>query len=422
MIYKKLWRALAAVAMIHAAGTAGAAEITVACGSVGTDIEVCRKLMADWTAKTGNKVRIFLTPNSSTDQLALYRQQFGARSGEIDVLMVDVVWPGIIKEHLLDLTPYAKGVQAQHFPAIIANDTVGGKLLALPWFTDAGLLFYRQDLLDKYHEKVPATWTELAATAQRIQDAERRAGNRDLYGFVFQGKAYEGLSCNALEWIAANGGGTVVEPDGRISINNPRAAQALDMAARWPGTIAPKNVTSFAEEEARSVFQGGNAVFMRNWSYAWDLAQKDGSKIRGKVGMTALPKGEGGRNASTLGGWQLAVSKYSAHPAEAADLVLFLTSQSMQKKRALLAGSLPTYPALYGDPQMLKDAPWLARFAGVFEGATARPSTVTGAKYNAVSSALWNATQATLSGRTKGADAVRGLEKELNKVRRGAAW
>ncbi|MCS0611485.1 ABC transporter substrate-binding protein [Massilia kyonggiensis] len=422
MIYKKLWRALAAVAMIHAAGTAGAAEITVACGSVGTDIEVCRKLMADWTAKTGNKVRIFLTPNSSTDQLALYRQQFGAKSGEIDVLMVDVVWPGIIKEHLLDLTPYAKGVQAQHFPAIIANDTVGGKLLALPWFTDAGLLFYRQDLLDKYHEKVPATWTELGATAQRIQDAERRAGNRDLYGFVFQGKAYEGLTCNALEWIAANGGGTVVEPDGRISINNPRAAQALDMAARWPGTIAPKNVTSFAEEEARSVFQGGNAVFMRNWSYAWDLAQKDGSKIRGKVGMTALPKGEGGRNASALGGWQLAVSKYSAHPAEAADLVLFLTSQAMQKKRALLAGSLPTYPALYRDPQMLKDAPWLARFSGVFEGATARPSTVAGAKYNAVSSALWNATQATLSGRTKGADAVRGLEKELTKVRRGAAW
>jgi len=97
MIYKKLWRALAALVMIHAAAVAGAAEITVACGSVGTDIEVCRKLMEDWTAKTGNKVRIFLTPNSSTDQLALYRQQFGARSGEVDVLMVDVVWPGIIK-------------------------------------------------------------------------------------------------------------------------------------------------------------------------------------------------------------------------------------------------------------------------------------------------------------------------------------
>jgi len=423
MFYKKqLWRAVAAVAMIFTAGSAGAAEITVACGSVGTDIEVCRRLMDEWTAKTGNKVRIFLTPNSSTDQLALYRQQFGAKSGEVDVLMVDVVWPGIIKEHLLDLTPYAKGVQAQHFPAIIANNTVGGKLLAMPWFTDAGLLFYRQDLLDKYHEKVPLTWAELGATAQRIQDAERRAGNRDLVGYVFEGKAYEGLSCNALEWIAANGGGTVVEAAGKISINNPKAAQALDMAARWPGTIAPKNVTSFAEEEARSVFQSGNAVFMRNWSYVWDLAQKDGSKIRGRIGMTVLPKGEGGKNASTLGGWQLAVSKYSAHPAEAADLVMFLTSQEMQKKRALLAGSLPTYPALYRDPQLLKKAPWLAQLSGAFAGATARPSTVTGAKYNAVSSALWNAVQATLSGRASGTVAVRGLDKELNKIRRGPSW
>ncbi|GAB3459144.1 ABC transporter substrate-binding protein [Massilia terrae] len=420
--YRQVRRGLAALALMWAAGAASGTEITIACGSVGTDIEVCRKLMDEWSAKTGNKVRIFLTPNSTTDQLALYRQQFGAHSGEVDVLMVDIVWPGIIKEHLLDLTPYAQGVQRQHFAAIIANNTVGGKLLAMPWFTDAGLLFYRKDLLEKYHEKVPATWEELAATAQRIQDAERRAGKRDLYGYVFEGKAYEGLSCNALEWIASYGGGTVVEPDGRISIDNARAAQALDMAARWPGTIAPKNVVSFAEEEARSVFQGGNAVFMRNWSYVWDLAQQGDSKIKGAVGMAALPRGEGGKSVSTLGGWQLAVSKYSKHPAEAADLVMFLTSKEMQKKRALLAGSLPTYPALYSDQQLLRAAPYMAQLSTAFASATARPSTVTADKYNAVSSALWNAAQATLAGRASGAQSVHQLEKELRRVRRGAAW
>lgn len=419
---KLVRRAAAAIALLCAAGAAAAAEITIACGSVGTDIEVCRKLTHEWAARTGNKVRIFLTPNSSTDQLALYRQQFGAQSGEVDVLMVDIVWPGIIKDHLLDLAPYAKGAQKQHFPALIANNTVKGKLLAMPWFTDAGLLFYRKDLLDKYHEKVPATWAALAATAQKIQDAERRAGNRDIYGYVFEGKAYEGLTCNALEWVASNGGGTIVEPDGRISIDNPKAAQAFDMAARWPGTIAPRNVTSFAEEEARSVFQNGDAVFMRNWSYAWDLAQKGDSKIRGKIGMAALPAGEGGRSASTLGGWQLAVSKYSKHPAEAADLVMFLTSREMQKKRALLAGSLPTYPALYTDPQLLKAAPYLAQLSGALASATTRPSTVTGEKYNAVSSAFWNAAQATLAGRRRGADSVHALARELRKVRRGAAW
>ncbi len=415
-------RLAAAAAMLMMAGAASAVEVTIACGSVGADVEICRKLMEEWTSRTGNRVRIFVTPNSSTDQLALYRQQFGAKSGEVDVLMVDVVWPGIVKEHLVDLAPYAKGVQAQHFPAIIANNTVDGKLLAMPWFTDAGLLFYRKDLLEKYREKVPATWTELTATAQRIQDAERKAGNKDMHGFLFEGKPYEGLSCNAFEWVASNGGGTIVDAGGRITINNPQAAQALDLAATWPGTISPKNVVSFAEEEARSVFQNGHGVFMRNWSYVWDLAQKDGSKIKGKIGMAPLPKGAGGKSVSALGGWQLAVSKYSKHPAEAADLVMFLTSKEMQKKRAMLVGSLPTYPSLYADPEVLKAAPYFALLVDAFNNASARPSTVTADKYNAVSSAFWNAAHATLSGRATGADSVKALEKDLNKVRRGAKW
>src|SRR5260370_33244034 len=114
-----------------------------------------------------------------------------------------------------------------------------------------------------------------------------------MVGFVFQGKAYEGLTCNAFEWIASSGGGTIVEADGRISVDNPQAARALDLAASWPGSIAPKNVVSFGEEEARGVFQSGNAVFMRNWSYIWNLSQRADSKIKGKVGVAPLPKGDG---------------------------------------------------------------------------------------------------------------------------------
>lgn len=418
----KIKRMIAPLALALAAAAAHGAEVTIACGSVGADVEICRTLMKEWSARTGHTVRIFVTPNSSTDQLALYRQQFGARSGEVDVLMVDVVWPGIIKEHLLDLAPYAKGVQKEHFPAIVANNTVNGKLLAMPWFTDAGLLFYRKDLLEKYKEAVPATWAGLTASARKIQDAERRAGNPDMHGYLFQGRAYEGLSCNALEWIASHGGGTVVDAAGRITINNRQAAQALDLAASWPGTISPRNVVSFAEEESRNIFQNGNAVYMRNWSYVWNLAQRDDSKIKGKIGVAALPAGAAGKSVSALGGWQLAVSKYSKRPAVAADLVMFLTGKEMQKKRALLVGSLPTYPALYADADVLKAAPYFASLAGAFSHAQARPSTVTADKYNAVSSALWNAAHGTLSGRSGGAAAIKALEKDLTKVRRGASW
>lgn len=419
MLFKRLCGAL-----VLALGTVPAlgAEVTIACGSVGADIEICRTLMQEWTARTGHKVRIFVTPNSTTDQLALYRQQFGARSGEVDVLMVDIVWPGIIKQHLLDLTPYAKGVQKEHFPAIVGNNTVGGKLLAMPWFTDAGLLFYRKDLLAKYGEPVPTTWGALSASARKIQDAERKAGRREMHGYLFQGKAYEGLTVNAFEWIASSGGGTFVDASGKVTIDNARAAQALQLAASWPGSIAPKNVVSFAEEESRNVFQNGDAVFMRNWSYVWNLAQRPDSKVRDKIGVAPLPHGPGGASVAALGGWQLAVSRYSTQPALAADLVMFLTSKEMQKKRALLVGSLPTYPALYSDPEVLKAAPYFASVGAAFKTAQARPSTVTGEKYNAVSSSVWNVTSAVLAGRLDGAAAVKQLDREINKVRRGRQW
>ncbi|SFU78132.1 ABC transporter substrate-binding protein [Pseudoduganella namucuonensis] len=425
MIPAKLRDALA-LGLALSCGQALAAEVTIACGSVGSDVEICRKMTDEWAARSGHTVRIFVTPNSSTDQLALYRQQFGAGSGEVDVLMVDVVWPGIVKQHLVDLAPHAREARKEHFPSIIANNTVDGKLLALPWFTDAGVLYYRGDLLKKYNARVPATWNELTATARLIQDGERAAGNRDMHGFVFQGKAYEGLTCNALEWVASFGGGTIVEPDGRISINNAQAAKALDLAASWPGNIAPKNVVSFAEEEARGVFQNGNAVFMRNWSYAWVLAQRADSKVKGRIGMTVLPAGDdagkGGRGAATLGGWNLAVSRYSKNQAAAIDLVLYLTGKDAQKKRALLVGSLPTHPALYKDADILKSAPYYGQLLDVFNAALVRPSTVTGDKYNAVSSAFWNAAQSALGARGNGTDAVRKLEKDITRVRRGAAW
>ena len=413
----------AVAVMLLASGAAMSVELTISCGSVGQDFEICKKLTDEWSAKTGNKVKLFTAPNSTTDILALFRQQFGAQSSEIDVVMVDVVWPGVIKEHLLDLTPYTRGVEKTHFPAIIANNTVNGKLLAMPWFTDAGVLYYRKDLLAKYGEKAPTTWAELSGTARKVMEGERKAGNKGMNGYVFQGKSYEGLTCNALEWVSSYKGGSIIEGNGKVSINNPQAARALDMAAGWVGTISPKGVLSFGEEEARGVFQNGNSVFMRNWPYAWSLAQKSDSKVKDKVGIAALPKGGAdGQSAATLGGWQLAVSKYSRQQAQAVDLVLYLTSKDVQKRRAIEGSYNPTIPELYKDKDVLKAAPFFGSLYAVFTSAVARPSTVTGEKYNEVSTAFWNAAYATLSGKAKGADSVKKLEGDLNHIRRGDKW
>ena len=409
---------LAVSAPLFIAG-AQAATITISCGSVGQDYETCKKMTADWSKKTGHEVKLFTIPNSTTDILALFRQLFAAKSPDLDVVNVDVVWPGVIKDHLLDLKPYSKGVEKEHFPAIVANNTVDGKLLAMPWFTDAGLLFYRKDLVEKYKQKAPTTWEELAATAKVIQDGERAAGNKDFQGFVFQAKAYEGLTCDAVEWVHSYKGGNIVDDKGNITINNPGAIKALKTAASWIGTIAPQGVLNYAEEEARGVFQNGNAAFMRNWPYAWSLGNAKDSKISGKIGVSALPKGGAdGQNAATLGGWQLAVSKYSKNPAVAADLVMYMTSAESQKYRAINGSYNPTIAALYKDKDVLAANPFFGSLYDVFTNAVPRPATATGAKYPEVSSAFWNATHDVLSGKASAEDAVKRLEGRLNQIKR----
>jgi trehalose/maltose transport system substrate-binding protein len=417
-------RTLAALALLLIApcGISRAETLSISCGAVGQELEVCRAGVQAWERKTGHTVRLVSTPNSSSERLALYQQLLAAQARDIDVLQIDVVWPGILAPHLLDLAPYARDRFDAHFPSLVANNSIGGRRVAMPWFSDAPMLYYRRDLLEKHGLRPPATWRELTDTAKRIQDAERAAGNPRLWGFVWQGRAYEGLTCDALEWIASHGGGTIVEADGRISVDNPRAAAALTLAAGWVGTISPDGVLNYAEEEARGVFQSGLAVFMRNWSYAWPLVNGEDSAVHGKVGVTRMPAGDGGFSAATLGGWQLAVSRYSAHPTLAADLVLHLTSRDEQRRRAIAGAYNPTIADLYRDPAVLRANPFYEILAQSFDNGVPRPSAATGHRYNRVSSAFQTAVHAVLSGRSDADTALRSLERNLMRLSRGGRW
>jgi trehalose/maltose transport system substrate-binding protein len=404
-------------------GLAHAATISISCGAVGKELELCKTGAEAWAKKTGNEVKLVSTPDSTTERLALYQQLLAAGASDIDVFQIDVVWPGILASHFIDLSKAASGAVGEHFQAIVKNNTVGGKLVGMPWFTDAGVLYYRKDLLDKYSAKPPTTWEELTATAQKVMDGERKAGNDKMWGFVWQGRAYEGLTCDALEWVASYNGGTIVDPSGKVTINNPGAVTALKTAAGWVNTITPKGVLNYGEEEARGVFQSGNSVFMRNWPYAWNLANNADSPIKGKVGVVALPKGgANGRNAATLGGWQLAVSKYSKNQKEATDLVMYLTSAAEQKRRAIEGSYNPTIGSLYKDKDVLAAVPFFGSLYETFVSAVPRPSTPTGTKYNQVSSEFWNATSAVLSGQSDAAAAVKGLDEKLSRMSRGGKW
>ncbi|MCG6658106.1 ABC transporter substrate-binding protein [Halomonas campisalis] len=400
-------------------GQAQAADLTISCGAVGAELTLCLEGVNAWEEATGHSVDVVSTPNSSTERLSLYQQILSANSSDIDVFQIDVIWPGLLANHLLDLREVLGETAGEgHFPTIIENNTVDGRLVAMPWFTDAGVLYYRADLLEQYGFEPPETWAELTEIARTIQDAERVAGNERMHGFVFQGRAYEGLTVNALEWVASHGGGSLVERDGEISINNERAAAALDLAASWIGEITPNGALNYTEEEARGVFQGGNAVFMRNWPYAWSLAQSDGSEVRGKVGVTQLPAGADGASAAGLGGWNLAVSRYSENPELAADLVAFLTGLEEQKRRAIQGAYNPTLAALYEDEAVLEAVPFFGELYDTFVNAVARPSAVTGDAYGRVSNAFFSAAHDVLSGSRSGEQAVADLERDLSRVKR----
>jgi trehalose/maltose transport system substrate-binding protein len=274
----------------------------------GAEFEFRKEQAERWNAANPDiQVRLIEGPVSATDRYGLYLQAFQAQSTDIDVMQIDVIWPGDLAEHLIDFNEYggAEAV-AGDFPAIVQNNTVDGRLVGLPWFTDGGLLYYRSDLLEKYgFSGPPATWDELEQMAQTIQDGERAEGNQDFWGYVWQGAPYEGLTCDALEWVYSSGGGTIISPDKLITINNEAAAAALDQAASWVGTISPPGVTSFMEEESRRVWHGGNAAFMRNWPYAYGLSEGEDSAVAGKFDATSLPGAEAGMSAATLGGWQV---------------------------------------------------------------------------------------------------------------------
>ncbi len=413
---------VAVASIISAVTSAQAVQIAISCGAVGKELQLCRSAAEEWAHKKGHSVVVISTPNGADQRLALYQQLFAAQSPDIDVLQVDAIWPGILGRHLVDLKPYVpKQVLASHFASVVDNNMIDGRLAGMPWFVDVGLLYYRKDLLEKYGESIPETWQQLTEIARRIQDAERRAGNPRMWGGVFQARAYEGLTCNGLEWVYSHGGGSLIESDGHISINNPRTVTALQLARSWVGTVAPTGVLSYSEEEARGVFQSGNAVFMRNWGYAWSLANAKDSPIAGKVGLGALPASPGGPHAGALGGWQLAISKYSRHPEVAADLILYLTSANEQRRRALEAAFNPTIQSLYDDPEVLAVNPHFAMLREALAQAVPRPSRVTGLSYNRVSSAFWNTVHDILSGQAEVQPALIRLEQRLQRIR-GEGW
>jgi trehalose/maltose transport system substrate-binding protein len=368
----------------------------------------------EFTRETGIRVQIMPAPEGAVEQLATWRGLLDSHAEAPDVYAVDVIWPRLLADGLIDLKPYVPQEDiAAHFPELIADYTVDGKLIALPHNLNEGLLFYRTDLLAKYgYGAPPKTWEELETMSKRIQAGEHTNGNKDFWGFVWEGAPSEALTCNALEWQVSEGGGTILDENGKVTINNPNTIRAWSMAARWAGSISPAGVTAYKEWDAFNMWQAGKTAFMRNWTNAYVAARAENSPTRGHFDVAPLPRGRAGF-AATLGGNGYGVSRYSRHPREAAMLVRFLTGPAGQARRCRRSSEPPTIPALYKDADVFGPNPYLSRVLQVHEGLALRPSQPAGKIYPEVSRAYFEAVHAVLTHKQSAAQAAEELQRRL---------
>jgi trehalose/maltose transport system substrate-binding protein len=318
--------------------------------------------------------------------LGVYRRVLHDRLAEPEVLGIDVVWPASLADDLVDLRPYLKaGEQKALVARLLADYTVHGRLVAIPVYVDMGVLYYRPGLLEKYgFPKAPETWDELEKMAIRIQNGERRAGNRNFWGYVWQGPASEAGTCNALEWEASAGGGAIIDQTGRIDVSNAPFAGMLRRAVGWLGTISPPAEYVYHEDDSVNMWDAGNAAFMRNWASGYAHISAQPGNDRRHFAVAPLPAGPGGHKG-TIGGMGLAVSKYAANRELAIQSVLELANESNGMKRLLATGGLPVHEDLLRRAEVKSRTQMLAISADLLASVVSRPALISGDKYEAVS-------------------------------------
>ncbi|ASK62568.1 ABC transporter substrate-binding protein [Virgibacillus phasianinus] len=312
-------------------------------------------------------------PADTGQQHDQYVTAFSAQSSEIDVFDADVIWPAEFAQadYALELDRFIKkdGIDMDaYFEGTVASGKFNGKQWAMPKFTDAGVLYYRSDIV----EEPPATWDELMEQASSLKG---EAGTE--FGYIMQAAQYEGLVCNAIEFIASYGG-AIIDEENNVVANSPETVKAIKkMKEIVNSDFVPDNILNFMETETETAFIEGKSVFARNWPYMQaSAADESRSKVAGNVEITTLPKGDAG-NASTLGGWMTMINRYSEHPEAAWEFVKFMTGPEGQKITATEGGSAPTLKALYDDKEVKEASPLFANpeFVKVLESAVPRPVT-----------------------------------------------
>jgi multiple sugar transport system substrate-binding protein len=413
------------LAAFQAAWPAGIAiagkTLTFAVGGAPSELDYWERLIREFEASTGIRVELLRQPTDTS----LRRQGLSiallARKSDPDVFLMDVAWLAQFAASgwLYPLDRYLGRGECSGREAFLSRilelaDTWQGGIVALPLYVDGGILYFRTDLLRKYGiPGPPATWDQLLEYSLKVQRGERR-DRPGFYGFVWQGAQYEGLLCNFLEFAGAEGG--IEVGSGAVIVDttgNRKALRLMRELIHKYGISPPNTYSDMKEEETRAFFQSGNALFERNWPYAWALHNEPGSAVRGVTGTAPVPAFDPGRGTACLGGWHVGLSRFSDAPADGAKLVCFLTSFETQKKLALRLGWNSGRRDVYDDPEVADRLPYYKEMRSVFECARPRPVVP---YYSQISEILQRRLNAALAGRISPEEALSAAQREIRSV------
>ena len=365
------------------------------------------------------EVRVDLVegPESTDLREDLYTASLLARDPTFDLIYMDVTWTPKFAAAgwLVPLDEWFDAqARARFLPAALAAGLYEGRLFRIPMRTDLGLLYYRSDWLAAAHRDPPRTFDELVRVTRALETPPRR------WGFVWQGKQYEGLVCNFIEVLEGHGGFWIDPATRVVGLDRPEAIAAASFLVDCIGRerISPPGVTTYQEEDSRRLFQDGRAVFLRSWPYVWQLSQAEGSPLKGRVGVTAMVRTPSGRAAGALGGWGLGVSRYSRHPAWAVELMRFAATLEAQRLFCSRSGFAPAVEEAYADPVLLAADPFLARLRVLHDHAVLRPPVP---RYALASDILQRHLSAALSGAVPAERAMRDAARETRLLLASAA-
>ncbi|TQK50754.1 multiple sugar transport system substrate-binding protein [Streptomyces sp. SLBN-118] len=371
------------------------------------------KLVDGWNAKHPKEtVTINELPAAADGQLQQLVQNAQVQSDAYSVLALDITWTSeFAANRWIDKIPTGI-IPANTFPSAIDSATYRGTTYAIPWQSNGGLLFYRSDLLRKAGiSNAPTTWTEMQADCAKVLALPDTEGASCYAG---QFDKYEGLVVNFAEAVQS-ADGELFDKDGKPTVNTAESKSALTwLVDRFKDKTIPAKSRTYQEENGRKEFQDGKLVFLRQWPYVWDLANKtDGSsKVAGKFDVAPLP-GKNGPGSSTLGGLNLAVSSFTKNKATALDFITYLASPETQRANLLATSQAPTLTSLYDDPELQKKFPYLPALKESINQSVPRPKVV---RYGDVSSAIQEAVYPVIAGQAAPEEALSSLQKKLEQI------